>query len=79
MKRLFRSKTSRYLGGVCGGLGVYSNIDPVFWRILFFFGWIFSVIIPFSLIYILMWIIVPIEKTKDSVKEFTEYEFKTPK
>ena len=34
MKRLYRSRTSRYLAGVCGGIGEYFNIDPNIVRIV---------------------------------------------
>ena len=41
-KRLFRSKRDRIIGGVCGGLGNYFNVDPVIIRVvtaaLFFAG-----------------------------------------
>ncbi len=33
-KRLYRSSTDRYIGGVCGGLGEYFGIDPAIVRIL---------------------------------------------
>ena len=32
-RRLLRSQENRVLGGVCGGLGRYFNVDPVFFRI----------------------------------------------
>jgi phage shock protein PspC (stress-responsive transcriptional regulator) len=32
-RRLFRSRSSRVIGGVCGGLGRYFNVDPIFFRI----------------------------------------------
>jgi phage shock protein PspC (stress-responsive transcriptional regulator) len=32
-KRLTRSRTDRIVGGVCGGLGRYFNVDPIFFRI----------------------------------------------
>lgn len=35
MKKLYRSRSDRYIGGVCGGIGEYLNIDPVIIRILF--------------------------------------------
>lgn len=42
MKRLYRTKKDRILGGVCGGMGVYFNIDPnlvrLIWVILGFTG-----------------------------------------
>ncbi|HEY0272894.1 MAG TPA: PspC domain-containing protein [Chitinophaga sp.] len=34
-KRLYRDPDSKVLGGVCGGLGSYFNIDPVIFRIIF--------------------------------------------
>lgn len=34
-KKLYRSQTEKVLGGVCGGLGKYYEIDPVIVRILF--------------------------------------------
>ncbi|HVP06366.1 MAG TPA: PspC domain-containing protein [Candidatus Acidoferrum sp.] len=33
-KRLYRSSTDHYIGGVCGGLGEYFGIDPAIVRIL---------------------------------------------
>ncbi|MCX6259149.1 MAG: PspC domain-containing protein [Bacteroidia bacterium] len=58
-KRLFRSKKDRIIGGVCGGLGNYLNVDPVIIRVvtvaLFFAGFLGL------LGYIIAWIIVPEE------------------
>ena len=34
-KRLYRSRTSRMLCGVCGGIAEYFNIDPTLIRLLF--------------------------------------------
>ena len=56
---MFRSRRDRVIGGVCGGLGNYFNIDPVIIRVaavaLFFAGFmgLFG--------YIIAWIIVPAE------------------
>ena len=33
--RLYRSKTNRMIGGVCGGLGEFFGIDPTLIRVLF--------------------------------------------
>lgn len=33
MKKLYRSKTSRTICGVCGGIGEYFNIDPTIIRL----------------------------------------------
>jgi phage shock protein C len=57
--RIYRSVSDRMIGGVCGGLGVYLNIDPIFIRLLFvllLFGSDFGFIL-----YILLWILIPEE------------------
>jgi phage shock protein C len=59
MKKLYRSKKYRKIAGVCGGLGEYFDIDPIIFRMLF-------VALFLSggsgiLIYILMWIFVPVK------------------
>ncbi len=37
MRRFYRNSSDGYIGGVCQGLGEYTGIDPIFWRIAFFF------------------------------------------
>lgn len=32
-RRLYKSRTNRILGGVCGGIGEYFNVDPTLIRI----------------------------------------------
>lgn len=88
-RRLFRHPDDRLLGGVCGGIAQYFNIDPLIVRIIF-------VVLFFTgagfLAYLIMWIVVPLarspleklnmsgdEITLDKVKgiikdEFTEVE-----
>lgn len=34
-KKLYRSERNKKIFGVCGGLGEYLNVDPVFLRIIF--------------------------------------------
>ena len=56
-KRLYRDPDNRFLGGVCGGLGAYFNVDPIIFRIIFiliFFGMGSGLII-----YIILWIVIP--------------------
>jgi phage shock protein C len=58
-KRLYRSRSKRILGGVCGGLGEYLNVDPTVLRVIF-------VVLAFLygaslLIYLIMWVLVPEE------------------
>lgn len=57
-KRLHRSKQQRVVAGVCGGLGDYFAVDPIWFRI----GFVVLAIGGGSgvLIYLLMWLIVPL-------------------
>tara|TARA_Y100000389_G_C17465876_1_gene525483 strand:- start:4272 stop:4445 length:174 start_codon:yes stop_codon:yes gene_type:complete len=51
-KRLYRG--GGYIGGVCAGLGRWSGVPSILWRIAFLFlsGGMFW-------IYILLWIVLP--------------------
>ncbi len=57
MKKLYRDSNNGIIGGVCRGLGIYFNIDPVIFRLLFFL-----LILVFGggiLLYLISWIIIP--------------------
>ena len=57
-KRLYRSRKDRKIGGVCGGIGEYSNIDPTVVRLI-------AVLLllpgglPGLIPYIILWVVVP--------------------
>jgi phage shock protein C len=58
MKRLYRSGTGRILGGVCGGIGEYSNVDPTVVRLI----WVVLTLLSLGIgvvAYIVAWIIIP--------------------
>lgn len=59
MKRLYRSRRDRVLGGVCGGLANYLSADPAVVRL----AWVaFSLLGGAGvLLYLIAWIIVPEE------------------
>lgn len=59
-KRLFRSTTQKWIGGICGGLGNFFGMDPTIWRLIFLLGTLFG-FGSFFLIYIVMWVVVPKE------------------
>jgi phage shock protein C len=62
MKRLYRSKKERMLGGVCAGLGEHLDIDPTVIRLI----WAAVTILSLGtgiLVYILAWILIPEEDT----------------
>ncbi|NOY88792.1 MAG: PspC domain-containing protein [FCB group bacterium] len=66
-KRLYRSSTNKIIGGVCGGLGEYFEIDPVLIRILTVLLFLAS---GFGLLaYIIAWIIIPKEELTISSEE----------
>lgn len=59
VKRLYRSRTDRMIGGVCSGLAEFFNIDVTLVRLLFVFGAIFGG--PGILVYFVMLFVVPEE------------------
>lgn len=59
VKRLYRSKDDRWLGGVCGGLAQYLKIDATIVRVIFII--LFLIGGGGILLYLLMWIIIPEE------------------
>lgn len=62
-KKLVRDRSHKVLGGVCGGLGHYFGIDPVWPRLIFalltlgYGGGL--------LIYIILWVVLPIEALEE--------------
>jgi len=56
-KKLYRSRRNSMIGGVCGGLGEYLNVDPTIMRLV-------AVLLVFAdgiglIAYIISWIIIP--------------------
>jgi phage shock protein C len=58
-QKLYRSRENRMLGGICGGLGEYFDIDPTLVRVLFVFGAFLGIPGALLLIYLVMLILVP--------------------
>jgi phage shock protein C len=64
--RIFRLRQGAMIAGVCAGLGLYLGIDPTWVRIFF-------ILLAFAgngigaLIYLLLWIILPLENQKRDV------------
>lgn len=71
-KKIYRSRTDKVIGGVCGGLGKYFEIDPVLIRVIF-------VLLAFFhgsglIIYLILLIVIPQETLPITTEEF-EQEF----
>lgn len=58
-KKLTRSKTDKMIGGVCGGLAEYLNVDSSIVRLAWVFLTLVTNLIPGVIIYIAWMIIVP--------------------
>ncbi|MCR5013145.1 MAG: PspC domain-containing protein [Bacteroidales bacterium] len=66
-KRLERDTRNKAIGGVCSGLANYFDMDPAFWRVLFFLLFVFGG--SGLLIYIILWAVMPEKKDYGTVDE----------
>jgi len=56
MKKLYRSANNRILGGICGGIGEFLDVDPTIIRLI----WIIFAFSGVGLIlYFIAWLIIP--------------------
>ena len=60
MKRLYRDRWDKKIGGVCGGIGRYLSIDPTFIRLIYAFCCLITGVIPLLVTYILLWMLMPL-------------------
>ena len=70
--KVYRSQNIKIIGGVCGGLSEYFDIDVVLIRALFIIAFIVYGSGLFA--YLLLWIIIPGNKPKLSYKSRGIYE-----
>lgn len=57
---LRRSRSNRVIAGVCGGLGAFFGLDPIWFRI----GFLVALLpggVPGLLLYLICWLIIPSE------------------
>ena len=72
-RRLYRSRTDRMIGGVCGGLAQFLTIDATIIRLIFVFAALFGG--ATLLVYLVMLLVVPEEPLlKDTVISATAVE-----
>ena len=60
-KKLYRSFGQRMLGGVCGGMAEYFEIDVSLVRLIFVGVCLVTAVLPMFLFYLIAWIVVPTE------------------
>ncbi|MDF1796485.1 MAG: PspC domain-containing protein [Coxiellaceae bacterium] len=61
VKRLYRSRNDKLIGGVCAGLADYFKVDPTIMRLLYILLCFVS-LGSGVLIYLVLWVIVPESK-----------------
>jgi len=57
-KRLYRSREEKIIGGVCGGLAEYLNVDPTLMRLALVLITLFGG--AGIIAYLVLWVIVPL-------------------
>jgi phage shock protein PspC (stress-responsive transcriptional regulator) len=60
-KSLRRSRHDRIVGGVCGGLGEFFGLNPIWFRLAFLIA-LLPGGVPGFLLYLLCWIVIPKEQ-----------------
>lgn len=70
-RRLYRDPERRIIGGVCGGLGAYFEMDPLFFRIIFIILFFAG---PGILVYPIFWLVVPKARTTAELLEMRGQE-----
>ncbi|MBN2900076.1 MAG: PspC domain-containing protein [Clostridia bacterium] len=70
-RRLYRSRRNAVLGGVCGGMGEYFDIDPVLVRII----WLIALFSGVGLVaYLACWLVIPQRPAQETIQKNTPYE-----
>ena len=59
-KKLYRSTRQKMLGGVCGGLAEYFDLDVSLIRLIFVGLALLTAILPMVLFYLVAWLIIPL-------------------
>lgn len=56
---LYRSRTNRMIGGVCGGLAEMLGWTPFRVRLLYVVVSVLSAAFPGAIVYVILWMIIP--------------------
>jgi len=60
-RELRRSVSNRWVAGVCGGIADFFGLDPTLVRVVYVLLSLLTVAFPGTLVYIILWILVPEE------------------
>lgn len=71
-KRLYRSQKDKVIAGVCGGIAAHLNVDPVLVRLVYILLTFGTGLGPGLIVYIIAWIIIPLETTEVVSTETSE-------
>jgi len=63
-KELRRSRTDSVIAGVLGGIARYFGWDPTVVRVVYVVGSVLSAAFPGTIVYIILWIIMPLEEER---------------
>ncbi len=70
-KKLYRSRKNVVIGGVCGGMGEYFDIDPVLVRII----WLIAIFSGIGVLaYLVCWVIIPQKPYQITTLDKQQYE-----
>ena len=67
-KKLVRS-SNRVLGGVCGGLADYMDVDPTLVRVIYVALTVFSAAFPGVLLYLILLLLIPEKGPNDNIQD----------
>lgn len=68
-KKFYRASSDRVIGGVIGGVGLYTGWDINLMRILIVVLGFFTGFFPLFIVYCILWMIVPVAKTPEQQLE----------
>lgn len=60
-RKLYRSSSNKMIGGICGGIAEYLDIDPTIIRVAYLLLSIFTACFPGLIVYIILLFVIPKE------------------
>ncbi len=68
MKKLYRSRSNKMIGGVCAGVAQYFDLDVSLVRLIFVAAALLTALFPIFVLYIVAWIIIPVKEEVKSAQ-----------